>query len=156
MPKRSASAARRSLCAAKNRSPPISRTHFSPPARAPKPAPAARVADAAGKVPRFSALLGAQAVAVGALTALIGAGGGFLIVPALVLVAHLPVREAVGSSLLIIAMNATSGVAGYLGQVAFDWRLVGWFTSVAAVGAVAAASSRSSRRAARTSGGAPA
>jgi uncharacterized membrane protein YfcA len=106
-------------------------------ARAPKPAPAARVADAAGKVPRFSALLGAQAVAVGALTALIGAGGGFLIVPALVLVAHLPVREAVGSSLLIIAMNATSGVAGYLGQVAFDWRLVGWFTSVAAVGTVA-------------------
>jgi len=80
--------------------------------------------------------LGAQAVTVGLLTALIGAGGGFLIVPALVLMANVPVKEAVGSSLLIIAMNATSGVAGYLGQVPFDWRLVGWFTTVAAVGAV--------------------
>jgi uncharacterized protein len=85
---------------------------------------------------RFSAMLGVQAIAVGVLTALIGAGGGFLIVPSLVLVANVPVKEAVGSSLLIIAMNATSGVAGYLGQVPFDWRLVAWFTSVAALGAV--------------------
>jgi uncharacterized protein len=81
-------------------------------------------------------MLGVQAIAVGVLTALIGAGGGFLIVPSLVLVANVPVKEAVGSSLLIIAMNATSGVAGYLGQVPFDWRLVAWFTSVAALGAV--------------------
>jgi uncharacterized membrane protein YfcA len=85
---------------------------------------------------RFSAMLGVQAVAVGVLTALIGAGGGFLIVPSLVLVANVPVKEAVGSSLLIIAMNATSGVAGYLGQVPFDWRLVAWFTAVAALGAI--------------------
>jgi hypothetical protein len=84
----------------------------------------------------MSPLLAAQAVAVGVLTALIGAGGGFLIVPALVLMANVPVKEAVGSSLLIIAMNASSGVAGYIGQVAFDWRLVAWFTGVAAVGAV--------------------
>ena len=86
--------------------------------------------------PRFSAMLGVQAVGVGALTALIGAGGGFLIVPALVLFGDVPVRCAVGSSLLIIAMNATSGVAGYIGQVTFDWRLVGWFTTVAAGGAI--------------------
>ncbi len=91
----------------------------------------------AARAVRFSPLLGVQAVAVGVLTALIGAGGGFLIVPALVLAASVPVKEAVGSSLLIIAMNATSGVAGYLGQVAFDWRLVGWFSGVAAMGAVA-------------------
>jgi uncharacterized membrane protein YfcA len=84
----------------------------------------------------FSALLGVEAVAVGVLTALIGAGGGFLIVPALVLVANVPVKEAVGSSLLIIAMNASSGVAGYLGQVSFDWPLVSWFTGIAAIGAV--------------------
>src|SRR5688572_29769389 len=87
--------------------------------------------------PRLTVTLGTQAVAIGVLTALIGAGGGFLIVPALVLMANVPVKEAVGSSLLIIAMNATSGVVGYLGQVAFDWPLVGWFTTVAAVGAVA-------------------
>ena len=85
----------------------------------------------------FTPLLGVQAVAVGALTSLIGAGGGFVIVPALVLVAEVPVKAAIGSSLLIIAMNATSGVAGYLGQIAFDWPLVAWFTSIAAVGAVA-------------------
>jgi uncharacterized membrane protein YfcA len=84
----------------------------------------------------FTPLLGVQAVAVGVLTSLIGAGGGFVIVPALVLVADVPVKEAIGSSLLIIAMNATSGVVGYLGQVVFDWSLVAWFTSIAAVGAV--------------------
>jgi uncharacterized membrane protein YfcA len=85
----------------------------------------------------FSTLLGVQALAVGVLTALIGAGGGFLIVPSLVLMANVPVKEAVGSSLLIIAMNAASGVAGYLGQVPFDWTLIGWFTTLAAVGALA-------------------
>jgi uncharacterized membrane protein YfcA len=93
------------------------------------------ITDAAAPL-RFTPLLGVQAIAVGVLTALIGAGGGFLIVPALVLVANVPVKEAVGSSLLIIAMNATSGVMGYLGQVPFDWSLVAWFTSLAAIGAV--------------------
>ena len=86
---------------------------------------------------QFSTVLGVEALAVGVLTSLIGAGGGFLIVPALVLVANVPVQQAVGSSLLIIAMNASSGVAGYLGQVAFDWRLVAWFTGVATIGAIA-------------------
>ena len=86
--------------------------------------------------PRFTPLLGVQALGVGVLTALIGAGGGFIIVPALVLMGDVPVKAAVGSSLLIIAMNATSGVAGYLGQVAFDWRLVAWFTGVATFGAI--------------------
>ena len=87
--------------------------------------------------PQFTPMLGIQALGVGVLTALIGAGGGFIIVPALVLMGDVPVKAAVGSSLLIIAMNATSGVAGYLGQVAFDWRLVSWFTAVAAIGAIA-------------------
>jgi uncharacterized membrane protein YfcA len=85
---------------------------------------------------RFSKALGVLAIGVGVLTSLIGAGGGFLIVPALVLMANVPVKEAVGSALLIIAMNASSGVVGYLGQVAFDWRLVSWFTAVAALGAI--------------------
>jgi uncharacterized protein len=102
--------------------------------RAPRSAPET---GAAGDEVRFSTLLGVQAVGIGVLTALIGAGGGFIIVPALVLLAHVPVKEAVGSSLLIIAMNASSAVAGYVGQVSFDWRLVGWFSGVAAVGAVA-------------------
>ncbi|MCC6928692.1 MAG: sulfite exporter TauE/SafE family protein [Gemmatimonadaceae bacterium] len=87
-------------------------------------------------IARFSLLLAAQAVGVGALTSLIGAGGGFVIVPALVLLARVPVREAVGSSLLIITMNALSGFVGYLGQVPINWRLVGSFTGVAAIGAL--------------------
>ena len=97
---------------------------------------AASTAEGVEHRPRFSTMLGILAVGVGMLTALIGAGGGFLIVPALVLLGDVPVRCAVGSSLLIIAMNATSAVAGYVGQVKFDWGLVGWFTTVAAGGAI--------------------
>lgn len=89
-----------------------------------------------GTTPHFTPVLGIQAVAVGALTALIGAGGGFVIVPALVYLAGVPVKQAVGSSLLIITLNALAGFAGYIGQEAIDWRLVGLFTGVAAVGAV--------------------
>ncbi len=84
----------------------------------------------------FTALVALQAIGVGALTSLIGAGGGFVIVPALVLLARVPVKPAVGSSLLIITMNALSGFVGYIGQVPIDWALVGSFTGVAAVGAV--------------------
>lgn len=85
---------------------------------------------------RFAPLLALQGLGVGILTSLIGAGGGFVIVPALVLLARLPVKVAVGSSLLIIAMNALSGFAGYLGTVAIDWPLVGRFTGFAAIGAL--------------------
>lgn len=87
-------------------------------------------------VPHFTPILGVEAIGVGALTALIGAGGGFVIVPALVYLAGVPVREAVGSSLLIIGLNALSGFAGYIGEVPIDWALVGSFTGVAAIGAV--------------------
>ena len=50
--------------------------------------------------------------------------------------AGVPLRQAVGSSLLIITLNALSGFAGYIGQEAIDWRLVSLFTGVAAVGAL--------------------
>jgi uncharacterized membrane protein YfcA len=80
--------------------------------------------------------LALQALGVGLLTGIIGVGGGFLIVPALVLVARLPMRLAIGTSLLVITMNALSGFAGYIGHIAIDWNLVAWFTGIAAVGAV--------------------
>jgi hypothetical protein len=89
-----------------------------------------------GAIPRFAPLLALQAVGVGVLTSLIGAGGGFVIVPALVLIARIPVKAAVGSSLLIITLNALAGFVGYIGQVPMDWSLIGAFTSVAALGAV--------------------
>lgn len=81
-------------------------------------------------------LLALQGTAVGLLTGTVGVGGGFLIVPALVLVAKLPMRVAIGTSLLIITMNALSGFAGYLGSVAINWTLVAWFTGIAAIGSV--------------------
>lgn len=93
--------------------------------------------DDEGADARFTIPLAIQALGVGALTALIGAGGGFVIVPALVLLARLPIRTAVGSSLLIITMNSLSGFLGYIGQVPIVWKLVGSFTGVAAVGALA-------------------
>jgi uncharacterized membrane protein YfcA len=91
---------------------------------------------APGGEPHFTPVLAVEAIGVGALTALIGAGGGFVIVPALVYLAGVEVKEAVGSSLLIITLNALSGFAGYIGQVPIDWPLVGVFTGVAAIGAV--------------------
>jgi uncharacterized membrane protein YfcA len=89
-----------------------------------------------GREPHFTPVLAIEAIGVGALTALIGAGGGFVIVPALVYLAGVEVKEAVGSSLLIITLNALSGFAGYIGQEPIDWSLVGVFTGVAAIGAV--------------------
>ncbi len=59
----------------------------------------------------------AVALSVGLLTGLVGVGGGFLIVPALVLFVGLPMKQAVGSSLLVIALNSFVGLAGYVGQV---------------------------------------
>ena len=91
---------------------------------------------APGGEPHFTPALAIEAIGVGALTALIGAGGGFVIVPALVYLARVPVKEAVGSSLLIITLNALSGFVGYIGQEPIDWSLVGAFTGVAAIGAL--------------------
>jgi uncharacterized membrane protein YfcA len=85
---------------------------------------------------RTIGLLAVEGALVGLITGLIGVGGGFLIVPALVFVAKLPMRLAVGTSLLVITMNALAGFAGYVGHVAIDWTLIGWFTAVAAVGAI--------------------
>lgn len=79
----------------------------------------------------------AVGVGVGALTGLVGVGGGFLIVPALVLLARVPMKEAVGTSLLVIAMNSASGLTGYLGQVEVPWGFMALFTSVAIAGTFA-------------------
>ncbi len=83
--------------------------------------------------PTWSALL-VIGVLVGAVTGLVGAGGGFLIVPALVVLGGLPMHHAVGTSLLVIAMNTLSGFVGYQGSVDIDWPLVGSFAALTAVG----------------------
>jgi uncharacterized membrane protein YfcA len=84
-------------------------------------------------------LLIAAGLAVGAVTGLVGVGGGFLIVPALVLLAHLPMKQAVGTSLLVIALNSMAGMAGYVGQVDFAWGFMAAFTAFALAGIVAGA-----------------
>jgi uncharacterized membrane protein YfcA len=80
------------------------------------------------------ALIAAEGLAVGVLTGLVGVGGGFLIVPALVLLGKVPMKQAVGTSLLVIAMKSAAGFAGYLGQVQVDWGFMAVFTAVAVGG----------------------
>ena len=74
------------------------------------------------------------ALTVGILTGIVGIGGGFLVVPALVVFGGLPMTDAIGTSLVVIVLNAIAGVAGYAGHVPIDWTTVGWFTALAAVG----------------------
>lgn len=71
------------------------------------------------------------------VASMVGAGGGFLVVPALVLLGGLAMPAAVGTSLLIIALKSFSGMAGYLTSVSIDWTPVLMITAVTVVGAVA-------------------
>jgi uncharacterized membrane protein YfcA len=74
---------------------------------------------------------------VGVLTGLVGAGGGFLIIPALVLLAKMPMKQAVGTSLFIIAAKSLIGFTGDLGgEMVIDWTLLGIFTAASVVGIV--------------------
>jgi uncharacterized protein len=73
---------------------------------------------------------------VGVLTGFLGVGGGFLIVPALVLFAGIETKAAVGSSLAIIALNSVAGLVGQLRQVSLDWRLTFAFLGLALVGMI--------------------
>jgi len=82
-------------------------------------------------------LIVAEGLAVGVLTGLVGVGGGFLIVPALVLLGGVHVKEAVGTSLIVIAMKSAAGFAGYLGQVEIPWDFVAGFTAIAIAGSFA-------------------
>jgi uncharacterized membrane protein YfcA len=71
---------------------------------------------------------------VGLLTGLVGAGGGFLIIPALVMLSKLPMKQAVGTSLLIIAAKSLIGFTGDLGNRTMDWTLLLSVTALAIVG----------------------
>ena len=76
----------------------------------------------------------AEGAIVGVLTGLVGAGGGFLIIPALVLFSKLPMKQAVGTSLLIIAAKSLIGFTGDLSQYHMDWKLLGIVTTLAIAG----------------------
>jgi len=83
-----------------------------------------------------------EGLSVGILTGLVGVGGGFLIVPALVLLGGLDMRRAVGTSLVIIALKSTAGYLKYLDVLAdlgmtVNWEIVGLFAAVGIVGSFA-------------------
>jgi uncharacterized membrane protein YfcA len=78
--------------------------------------------------------LALQGFAVGSFTGLVGAGGGFLIVPALALWAGLSMPSAVGTSLLVIVLNCAAAALGYLSHVEIDYALVGMVTASAIAG----------------------
>jgi hypothetical protein len=73
-------------------------------------------------------------IAVGLTTGLLGAGGGFLLIPALVLLLKMPMKKAVGTSLLIIALNSVIGFTGDLGHFNIDWYFLIVITLIAVAG----------------------
>jgi uncharacterized membrane protein YfcA len=79
-------------------------------------------------------LLGAG---VGVVSGLVGAGGGFLIVPALTLFGGLAMKDAVGTSLFIIALQSFAGFAGHVTHTELDWSLAGTVTGATVLGALA-------------------
>ncbi|HKP64168.1 MAG TPA: sulfite exporter TauE/SafE family protein [Polyangiales bacterium] len=106
-------------------------------AAATAPPPAAR-----GDLPIVKVLI--EGAVVGAITGLVGAGGGFLVVPALVLLGGLPMELAVGTSLVVICMKSLAGFAGYVSTVAVDW-YAGLAFSAAAIGGSVAGGMLASR-----------
>ncbi len=75
-------------------------------------------------------------LAVGMVTGTVGAGGGFLVVPALALLGGLPMPVAVGTSLLVITMNSAAGLAGHVSTVPIDWTVAGAITAAAVLGSL--------------------
>ena len=78
----------------------------------------------------------AEGLVVGLVTGLVGAGGGFLVVPALALLGGLPMPVAVGTSLIVIAMKSFAGLAGYLSSVQINWTVALAVTAAAVVGSL--------------------
>lgn len=75
-----------------------------------------------------------QTFTIGIIIGLVGAGGGFLIIPSLLLFAKLPMKKAVGTSLFIIAMNSLIGFLGDVQTITIDWKFLSSFTGISIVG----------------------
>ena len=73
-------------------------------------------------------------VLIGIVTGFLGAGGGFLLIPALVLLMKLPMKKAIGTSLLIIALNSLIGFLGDIGRHPIDWKFVSIVSAIAIAG----------------------
>ena len=77
-----------------------------------------------------------QGASVGVISGLVGAGGGFLLVPALALLGGLPMPVAVGTSLVVISMQSFAGFAGHLAGETIDWKLAGMVIAAAVAGSI--------------------
>ncbi len=77
-----------------------------------------------------------QGLLVGGAAGLVGAGGGFLIVPCLVLLGGMPIHRAVGTALVVIAVQSFAAYLGHARHVTIDWEMAGMVMGGAAVGAV--------------------
>jgi uncharacterized membrane protein YfcA len=75
-----------------------------------------------------------EGIVVGFLTGIVGAGGGFLIIPALVLLARLPMKKAVATSLLIIAVKSLIGFIGDIQNMDIEWEFLMTFTGLSVAG----------------------
>lgn len=79
-------------------------------------------------------IIGIQTFTIGIIIGLVGAGGGFLIIPSLLLFTKLPMRKAVGTSLFIIAMNSLVGFIGDVQNLEIDWLFLLTFSAISVVG----------------------
>ena len=89
--------------------------------------------------PRPLPIVIASGAGVGFMTGILGVGGGFLIVPALVMLVGLPMQMAVGTSLIVIAMNSLAGFLGHAGDGSFNMTLTAIFTVAGLIGTFAGA-----------------
>jgi uncharacterized membrane protein YfcA len=90
--------------------------------------------DTNAKVTYNYPLILVEGAVVGVLTGLVGAGGGFLIIPALVLLAKLPMKKAVATSLLIIAIKSLIGFIGDVENLEIDWTFLLSFSFISIIG----------------------
>ena len=95
--------------------------------------PAGRVAVRALPTAATALTVAPAALGIGFLTGLLGVGGGFLVVPALVLLLRMPMAAAIGTSLLVIAVNSGASLVARAGVAEFDWDLIVPFTLAAVV-----------------------
>ena len=79
-------------------------------------------------------MIALEGLIVGAVTGFVGAGGGFLIIPALVVLAKLPMKQAVGTSLMIIAVKSLFGFLGDFGNQSIDWGFLALFSLLSIIG----------------------
>ena len=81
-------------------------------------------------------LLITQGLAVGMITGMIGAGGGFLIVPALVMLLNLEMKKAIGTSLFIISINSLLGFVSSENISSINWEFLSIFTFISIIGLI--------------------